>query len=72
MFEINRKDAGGRYIDAEGDHLVTVSKVEENLDAKGREVEEEEETEEEGALFAGRVGEAREVNGGLVGKGEDL
>ena len=38
MFEINRKDAGGRYIDAEGDHLVTVSKVEENLDAKGREV----------------------------------
>lgn len=38
MFSVNRKDAGGRYIDAEGDYTVTVSKVEETLDAKGREV----------------------------------
>ena len=38
MFAVNRKDAGGRYIDAEGDYTVTVSKVEETLDAKGREV----------------------------------
>lgn len=38
MFEVNRKDAGGRYIDAEGDFTVTLVKVEENLDPKGREV----------------------------------
>ena len=38
MFAVNRKDAGGRYIDAEGDYTVTVAKVEETLDAKGREV----------------------------------
>lgn len=38
MFQVNRKDAGGRYIDAEGDFTVTLAKVEENLDPKGREV----------------------------------
>ena len=38
MFQVNRKDAGGRYIDAEGEYTVTVIKVEENLDVKGREV----------------------------------
>ncbi len=38
MFQVNRKDAGGRYIDAEGEYTVTVTKVEENLDPKGREV----------------------------------
>ena len=38
MFQVNRKDAGGRYIDAEGDFTVTLAKVEENLDSKGREV----------------------------------
>jgi hypothetical protein len=38
MFQVNRRDAGGRYIDAEGDYTVTVAKVEETLDAKGREV----------------------------------
>lgn len=38
MFQVNRKDAGGRYIDAEGDFIVTLAKVEENLDPKGREV----------------------------------
>ena len=38
MFQVNRKDAGNRYIDAEGDYVVTLAKVEENLDAKGREV----------------------------------
>lgn len=38
MFQVNRKDAGGRYIDAEGEYTVTLTKVEENLDVKGREV----------------------------------
>jgi hypothetical protein len=38
MFQVNRKDAGGRYIDAEGEYTVAVTKVEENLDPKGREV----------------------------------
>ena len=38
MFQVNRKDAGGRYIDAEGEYTVSVTKVEENLDPKGREV----------------------------------
>ena len=38
MFQVNRKDAGGRYIDSEGDFIVTLVKVEENLDQKGREV----------------------------------
>ena len=38
MFQVNRKDAGGRYIDAEGEYTVTLTKVEENLDPKGREV----------------------------------
>jgi len=38
MFQVNRKDAGGRYIDAEGENTVSVTKVEENLDPKGREV----------------------------------
>ena len=38
MFQVNRKDAGGRYIDSEGDFIVTLVKVEENLDPKGREV----------------------------------
>ena len=38
MFQVNRKDAGGRYIDAEGEYTVTPTKVEENLDPKGREV----------------------------------
>jgi hypothetical protein len=38
MFKVNRKDAGGSYINAEGEYIVTVMKVEETLDAKGREV----------------------------------
>lgn len=38
MFQVNRKDAANRYIDAEGDYVVTLAKVEENLDNKGREV----------------------------------
>ena len=38
MFKVNRKDAGSNYINAEGDYTVTVIKVEENLDVKGREV----------------------------------
>lgn len=38
MFQVNRKDAGNRYIETEGDHRVTLTKVEESLDAKGREV----------------------------------
>ena len=38
MFQVNRKDAGGKYIDSEGDFTVTLVKVEENLDSKGREV----------------------------------
>ena len=39
MFQVNRKEAaGGRYIDSEGDFIVTLVKVEENLDPKGREV----------------------------------
>jgi hypothetical protein len=38
MFKVNRKDAGGSYINAEGEYIVTVTKVEETLDAKGREV----------------------------------
>ena len=38
MFTVNRKDAGGSYINAEGEYTVTVMKVEENLDVKGREV----------------------------------
>jgi hypothetical protein len=39
MFQVNRKEAaGGRYIDTEGDFQVTLVKVEETLDAKGREV----------------------------------
>jgi hypothetical protein len=38
MFQVNRKDAGGKYIDSEGDFIVTLAKVEENLDPKGREV----------------------------------
>ena len=38
MFQVNRKDAGGKYIDSEGDFIVTLVKVEENLDPKGREV----------------------------------
>ena len=38
MFKVNRKDAGGSYINAEGEYTVTVTKVEETLDAKGREV----------------------------------
>ena len=38
MFQVNRKDAGNRFIDAEGDYVVTLAKVEENLDNKGREV----------------------------------
>ena len=38
MFKVNRKDAGGSYINAEGEYIVTITKVEETLDAKGREV----------------------------------
>lgn len=38
MFQVNRKDAGGNYIDSEGDFIVTLTKVEENLDPKGREI----------------------------------
>jgi len=38
MFQVNRKDAGGNYIDSEGDFIVTLVKVEESLDTKGREV----------------------------------
>lgn len=38
MFQVNRKDAVGKYIDSEGDFIVTLAKVEENLDPKGREV----------------------------------
>lgn len=38
MFKVNRKDAGSNYINAEGEYTVTVIKVEENLDVKGREV----------------------------------
>lgn len=38
MFIVNRKDAGSNYINAEGEYIVTVTKVEESLDAKGREV----------------------------------
>lgn len=38
MFQVNRKDAGNRYIETEGDHRVTLTKVDESLDAKGREV----------------------------------
>lgn len=38
MFKVNRKEASARYIDTEGWHIVTVHKVEENLDSKGREV----------------------------------
>jgi hypothetical protein len=38
MFKVNRKDAGSNYINAEGEYTVTVMKVEETLDAKGREV----------------------------------
>lgn len=38
MFKVNRKDAGSNYINAEGEYTVTVTKVEESLDAKGREV----------------------------------
>lgn len=38
MFTVNRKDAGSNYINAEGEYIVTVTKVEESLDAKGREV----------------------------------
>ena len=38
MFKVNRKDAGSNYINAEGEYTVTVMKVEENLDVKGREV----------------------------------
>ncbi len=38
MFQVNRKDVGNRYIETEGDHRVTLTKVEESLDAKGREV----------------------------------
>ena len=38
MFKVNRKDAGSNYINAEGEYNVTVIKVEENLDVKGREV----------------------------------
>ena len=38
MFTVNRKDAGSNYINAEGEYTVTVTKVEESLDAKGREV----------------------------------
>ena len=39
MFQVNRKEAaGGKYIDSEGDFIVTLVKVEENLDPKGREV----------------------------------
>jgi hypothetical protein len=38
MFQVNRKDVGGKYIDSEGDFIVTLAKVEESLDPKGREV----------------------------------
>ena len=38
MFKVNRKDAGSNYINAEGEYTVSVTKVEENLDPKGREV----------------------------------
>lgn len=38
MFQVNRKDAANRYLDAEGDYVVTLAKVEESLDNKGREV----------------------------------
>lgn len=38
MFQVNRKEASGRYIDSEGDFTVTIAKVEESLDTKGREV----------------------------------
>lgn len=38
MFTVNRKDAETNYINAEGEYIVTVTKVEESLDAKGREV----------------------------------
>ena len=38
MFKVTRKDAGSNYINAEGEYTVTVMKVEENLDVKGREV----------------------------------
>lgn len=38
MFTVNRKEAGSKYIDTEGTHVVTIAKVEGALDAKGREV----------------------------------
>jgi hypothetical protein len=38
MFKVNRQDAGGHFIDAEGDYTVTLTKIEESLDAKGREI----------------------------------
>jgi len=34
MFQVNRKDAGGRYIDAEGEYTVAVTKVEEKRSAR--------------------------------------
>lgn len=38
MFKVNRQDGAAQYINTEGDFVVTVSKVEEALDNKGREV----------------------------------
>ena len=38
MFKVNRQDGAAQFINTEGDFVVTVSKVEEALDNKGREV----------------------------------
>lgn len=54
MFKVNRKDAGSNYINAEGEYTVTVTKVEENLDPKGREVCKVTFTTEDGASVADR------------------
>jgi len=54
MFKVNRKDAGGSYINAEGEYTVTVMKVEETLDAKGREVCKVTFATEDGASIADR------------------
>ena len=54
MFKVNRKDAGGSYINAEGEYTVTVMKVEETLDAKGREVCKVTFATDEGASIADR------------------
>lgn len=54
MFKVNRKDAGSNYINAEGEYIVTVMKVEETLDAKGREVCKVTFATDEGASIADR------------------